>query len=146
MVILIYLRLFAFICGQKVSDLSIGNVAPIPSERLTKVPNQKSAIASSRTHKIEIDLLGSYPPMLVFDNDIEASYGILVTRGNQRLLADLYVFNLPDMIPLFPLPLRAGDGEPIGDLQGLLNGVYDRAAYDFRIDYTAAPLAALSET
>jgi hypothetical protein len=45
------------------------------------------------------------------------------------------------------LPLRAGDAEPIVDLQGLLNGVYDRRpAYDLRIDYTAAPLAALSET
>jgi hypothetical protein len=84
--------------------------------------------------------------MLVFDNDIEASYRILVSRGNQRPLADLYLFNLPDMIPLFPLALRAGDAEPIGDLQGLLNGVYDRAAYNLRIDYTAAPLAALSET
>ena len=44
------------------------------------------------------------------------------------------------------MPLRAGDAEPIVDLQGLLNGVYDRAAYDFRIDYTAAPRSALSET
>jgi hypothetical protein len=45
------------------------------------------------------------------------------------------------------LPLRAGDAEPIVDLQGLLNGVYNpRAAYDFRIDYTAAPRIALSET
>ena len=40
----------------------------------------------------------------------------------------------------------AGDGEPIVDLQELLNGVYDRAAYDFRIDYTAAARSALSET
>ncbi len=110
------------------------------------MPNKKTAIASSPTHKIEIDLLRSYQPMLVFDNDIQASYRILVSRGNQRLLADLYLFNLPDMIPQFPLPLRAGDAEPIGDLQGLLSGVYDRAAYNFRIDYTAAPLAALSET
>jgi len=110
------------------------------------VPNKKTAIASSRTHKIEIDLLGSYPPMLVFNNDIEASYRILVSRGNQRLLADLYLFSLPDMIPQFPLPLRAGDAEPIVDLQELLNRVYDRAAYDFRIDYTAAPRTALSET
>ena len=45
-----------------------------------------------------------------------------------------------------PLPLRAGDGELIVDLQGLLNGVYDRAAYDFRIDCTAAPVPRLSET
>jgi len=44
------------------------------------------------------------------------------------------------------LRLRAGDAEPIVDLQGLLNGVYDRAAYHFRIDYTAAPRTALSET
>jgi len=111
------------------------------------VPNKKTAIASSGTHKIEIDLLRSYQPMLVFDNDIEASYRILVSRGNQRLLADLYLFNLPDMIPLFPLALRAGAAESIVDLQGLLNAVYDhRPAYDFRIDYTAAPLAALSET
>jgi len=110
------------------------------------VPNKKTAIASSRTHKIEIDLLGSYPPMLVFDNDIEASYRILVSRGNQRPLADLYLFSLPDMIPQFPLPLRAGDAEPIVDLQELLNRVYDRAAYDLRIDYTAAPRTALSET
>ena len=110
------------------------------------MPNQKSAIASSGTHKIEIDLLRSYQLMLVFDNDIEASYRILVSRGNPRPLADLYLFNLPDMIPLFPLPLRAADAELIVDLQGLLNGVYDRAAYNFRIDYTAAPLAALSET
>jgi hypothetical protein len=41
----------------------------------------------------------------------------------------------------------AGDAEPILDLQRLLNGVYDRrATYDFRIDYTAAPRSALSET
>ncbi|MEG4585510.1 DUF4058 family protein [Microcoleus sp. MOSTC5] len=45
------------------------------------------------------------------------------------------------------MPLRAGDAEPIVDLQWLLNGVYyHRAAYDFRIDYTAAPRTALSET
>jgi len=45
------------------------------------------------------------------------------------------------------LPLRAGDAESIVDLQALLNGVYDhRPAYDFRIDDTAAPLAALPET
>jgi len=41
----------------------------------------------------------------------------------------------------------AGDGEPILDLQRLLNGVYDRPpTYDFRIDYTAAPRTPVSET
>ncbi|MEG4502014.1 DUF4058 family protein [Microcoleus sp. F6_B4] len=107
---------------------------------------KRENVFNSRTHLVEIDLLRSYQPLPVFGNDIEASYRILVSRGNQRPLADLYLFNLPDMIPAFPLPLRAGDAEPIVDLQALLNGVYDRAAYDFRIDYTAAPVPALSES
>ncbi|NJK66676.1 MAG: DUF4058 family protein [Microcoleus sp. CSU_2_2] len=107
---------------------------------------KREKVFGSRTHMVEIDLLRSYQPLPVFGNDIEASYRILVSRRNERPLADLYLFNLLDMIPQFALPLRPGDAEPIVDLQALLNGVYDRAAYDFRIDYTAAPVPALSET
>ncbi|MEG4959495.1 MULTISPECIES: DUF4058 family protein [unclassified Microcoleus] len=124
--------------------LSPANKRPGKGREMYEAKREK--VFGSRTHMIEIDLLRSYQPMLVFDNDIEANYRILVSRGNQRPWADLYLFNLPDMIPAFPLPLRAGDAEPIVDLQGLLNGVYDRAAYDFRIDYTAAPVPALSES
>ena len=102
-------------------------------------------VFGSSTNMVEIDLLRSYQPLPVFGNDIEASYRILVSRANQKPLGDLYLFNLPDMIPQFPLPLRGGDAEPIVDLQGLLNAVYDRAAYDFRIDYTGTPVPPLSE-
>ncbi len=68
-----------------------------------------------------------------------------MSRTDCRPTADLYVFNLPDAIPAFPLPLRGGDAEPMVDLQGLLNTVYDRAGYDFTIDYTAKPVPPLSE-
>lgn len=70
----------------------------------------------------------------------------MVSRANQKPFGDLYLFNLPDMIPQFPLPLRGGDAEPIVDLQALLNAVYDRAAYDFTLDYTAELVPAPSET
>ena len=86
-----------------------------------------------------------WEPLSVLDNNIAADYRILVSRGNERPLADLYVFNIPDAIPSFSLPLRAGDVEPIVDLQALLNTVYDRAAYDFTLDYTAQLVPALSE-
>ena len=107
---------------------------------------KRERVFGSRSHLVEIDLLRSYQPLPVFGNDIEASYRILLSRANQKPLGDLYLFNLPDMIPQFPLPLRPGDAEPIVDLQALVNGIYDRAAYDFRIDYTAAPVPPLSET
>jgi hypothetical protein len=68
-----------------------------------------------------------------------------VSRGNERPLADLYLFNIPDVIPSFPLPLGAGEVEPIVDLQALLNILYDRAAYDITLDYTAELVPALSE-
>ena len=43
------------------------------------------------------------------------------------------------------MPLRPEDVEPVLDLQALINQVYDRAGYDFEIDYTAEPVPALSE-
>jgi len=103
-------------------------------------------VFGSRSHLVEIDLLRIYEPLPVFGDNIEGSYRILVSRGDCRPAADLYLFNLPDAIPAFPLPLRSGDVEPIVDLQALLNEVYDRAGYDFTIDYTAELVPALSES
>ncbi|MEG4013898.1 MULTISPECIES: DUF4058 family protein [unclassified Microcoleus] len=106
---------------------------------------KRDKIFGSRTNFVEIDLLRGWEPLPVLDNDIAAHYRILVSRSNQRPRADLYVFNLQDAIPCFPLPLRGGDVEPIVDLQALLNTVYDRAAYDITLDYTAQLMPPLSE-
>ena len=107
---------------------------------------KRDKIFGSRTNFVEIDLLRGWEPLPVLDNDIAAHYRILVSRSNQRPGADLYLFNLPDVIPGFPLPLRAGDVEPIVDLQALLNTVYDRAGYDFTLNYMAELVPPLSET
>jgi hypothetical protein len=69
----------------------------------------------------------------------------LVSRGDCRPTADLYIFNVQQAIPLFPLPLRLGDEEPVMDLQALLNGIYDRAAYDLKLDYSSEPVPPLPE-
>ncbi|MCC3457036.1 DUF4058 family protein [Microcoleus sp. PH2017_08_TRC_O_A] len=123
--------------------LSPANKRPGKGREMYEKKREK--VFGSCSHLVEIDLLRSYQPLPVFGNEIEASYRILVSRANQKPLGDLYLFNLPDTIPCFPLPLRAGDVEPIVDLQALLNIVYDRAAYDFRIDYTAEPVPPLAE-
>ncbi len=107
---------------------------------------KRDKIFGSRTNFVEIDLLRGWEPLPVLDNDIAAHYRILVSRADCRPVADLYLFNLPDAIPAFALPLRGGDVEPIVDLQALLNTVYDRAAYDITLDYTAQLVAALSES
>lgn len=105
---------------------------------------KRQEILGGRTHLVEIDLLRGGEPMPVFGAPIQGSYRILVSRGDRRPRADLYVFNLPDMIPSFPLPLRSEDVEPVLNLQALLGRVYDRAGYEVAIDYRSQPVPPLS--
>ena len=102
-------------------------------------------VLGSRTHLVEIDWLRAGEPMPFSGNNLESHYRMLVSRGDCRPYADLYAFNLQDVIPSFPLPLRTGDTEPVVDLQTLLSEVYDISGYDLVIDYSREPVPALSE-
>lgn len=124
--------------------LSPANKRPGQGREIYEAKREK--IFGSRTHFVEIDLLRGGEPLPVFANNLEASYRILVSRRNQRPLADLYLFNLQHSIPSFPLPLRSEDQEPLIDLQTLMNTVYERAGYDFTINYTTEPVPPLSES
>lgn len=110
-----------------------------------KYQDKRQRVLSSRTHLIEIDLLRDGEPLPVMENLVQSHYRILVSRKADRPLADLYLFNLPDPIPHFSLPLGANDSEPLIDLQALLNDVYNRSGYDYFIDYRVNPLPPLFE-
>ena len=69
----------------------------------------------------------------------------MVSRGDRRPTAQLYAFSLRDPIPGFPLPLKVGDAEPLVNLNEILNGVYERAGFDLRLDYALPPEPPLSE-
>lgn len=106
---------------------------------------KRDLVLGSRTNLVEIDLLRRGEPMPFIGNNIESHYRILVGRGNQRPYADLYAFNLQDIIPSFPLPLRSGDTEPVINLQVLLNEIYEISGYDLVIDYSTEPVPPLKE-
>ncbi|MGK7877601.1 MAG: DUF4058 family protein [Xenococcaceae cyanobacterium] len=108
--------------------------------------SKRERVLGSFTHLVEIDLLRAWKPMPMFARGIQSHYRILVSRGDCRPTADLYSFNLQDAIPSFPLPLQSEDREPTMNLQGLLSGIYDHAAYDLKLDYTLEPVPPLSET
>jgi hypothetical protein len=107
---------------------------------------KRHQVLGSRTHLVEIDFLRTGKPMPFFGNNIESHYRILICRGDCRPYADLYAFKLQDVIPSFPLPLRAGDTEPVVDLQTLLSGVYDISGYDLVIDYSKEPVPSIKES
>jgi len=115
-----------------------------PGKGRTKYETKRQKILNSFTHLVEIDLLRNWQPMPTVNNSIKSHYRILVSRTEQRPQADLYAFNLPDSIPAFLLPLRSKDQEPLVNLQELFNEVYDQAGYGFFLDYSRAPVPALS--
>lgn len=102
-------------------------------------------VLGSSTHLVEIDLLRNGKPMPILNNGIESHYRILSSRSDRRPQADLYAFNLQQQIPLFPIPLKSGDTEPLVDLHQLIDTVYDRGGYDLELDYSQQPIPALSE-
>jgi hypothetical protein len=106
---------------------------------------KRQQVLGSRSNLVEIDLLRKGEPMPMFADNIESDYRILVCRGNRRPQADLYAFNIQDIIPAFSLPLRAGDSEPVIDLKALLNQVYEIYDYDLVIDYSQEPVPALAK-
>ena len=107
---------------------------------------KRQQVLASLTHLVEIDLLRSEKPMPMQGCEVATHYRILISRGEQRPKAQLYAFNLQDEIPVFPLALRSGDAEPPVNLKQILEGVYESAGYDLRIDYSQSAQPALSET
>jgi hypothetical protein len=110
---------------------------------------KRQTILGSASHLVEIDLLRAYEPMAMRSVATEpasaAHYRILVSRSECRPRADLYEFALQDLIPEFPLPLKATDESVIVDLQALVGGIYERGGYALRINYQApVPPPALS--
>lgn len=101
-------------------------------------------ILGSVTHFVEIDLLRQGNPMPMV-GQIQSHYRIVVSQSETRPKAKLYGFNLQDGFPEFPVPLRAGEPEPIINLKLLLDEIYDQGSYDLRIDYSRPPIPALSE-
>lgn len=98
---------------------------------------KQQAVLNSLSHLIEIDLLRGGTPMAM-SGAAATHYRLLVSRSSQRPMADSYGFNLQDPLPVFPLPLKSLDPDLRVDLPAISSGVYDRASYDLRLDYTQA--------
>ena len=105
----------------------------------------RTKVLTSQSHLIEIDLLRSGEPLPV-NHDQVADYRVLVSRVEQRPLAQLYPVNLRDPLPCFAVPLKTGDDEPVVDLNELMQIVYESAALDLTINYGHQPIPPLSET
>ena len=106
--------------------------------------SKRANVLNSQSHLIEIDLLRNGTPLPVNPSQ-PSDYRVLISRVEQRPLAQLYALNLREPLPCFLIPLQTGDQEPTIDLNELMQNVYEAAALDLSIDYQQQPKPPLSE-
>ncbi|MEO0350912.1 MAG: DUF4058 family protein [Cyanobacteria bacterium P01_A01_bin.15] len=114
-------------------------------EGRTAYLRKRQQVLTTQTHLVEFDLLLTQTPMPL-GTETTVDYRILVSRSNTRPKAELYGFNLQKPIPKLYLPLKSGDTEPEINLKAILDDIYDRAGYSFRIDYQQPAQPALDKT
>jgi hypothetical protein len=139
-----YLEVRDVMTGEVVTVLELlspGNKRPGRGRRVYEL--KRLRILGSLTHMVEVDLLRGGEPMPFGGRGPAMAYRMLISRSDRRPRADLYVFEVRDPIPPFPLPLRPGDVEPVVDLQVILREVYDRVGYDLAVDYRQDPVPPL---
>lgn len=102
-------------------------------------------VFSSLTSLVEIDLLRAGEPLPLAKRPPKTDYRILVSRGWTRPRARLYTFGLRDPVPVIPIPLAEGEGEPELLINDVLHALYERARFDLRLHYDRPPEPALSE-
>jgi hypothetical protein len=141
-----YLEVRELSTGRVVTAIEV--LSPVnkrPGNGRNDYLKKRQTILHSTTHLVEIDLLRGFMAMPLAGEAIASAYRVLVSRGDRRPQASLYAFNLSDPIPTVPLPLLPGDPEPHLELQVLVNQVYDRGGFDYRLNYQLKPSPPLSE-
>lgn len=141
-----YLEIREVATGQVITAVEL--LSPTnkrPGEGRDAYLRKRQQVLSSATHLVEIDLLRNGTPLPMQGATLASHYRILISQSETRPQAQLYGFNLPESIPAFPLPLNTSAPGPRLDIKPILDNLYDRAGYAFRIDTRTPPAGTTPE-
>ena len=100
-------------------------------EYLTK----RETVLRSLVHLVELDLLRAGERLPTIEPPPPADYYAFVGRRQDRPRMRVYPWTLRHRLPTLPIPLADGDPDVPLDLQAVFTTVYDRAGYDYGLDY-----------
>jgi len=106
---------------------------------------KREAILLSGTHLVELDLLRGGERMPTQKPLPPADYYALIAPAERRPYALGFAWTLKEPLPTIPIPLKGDDPEVKLDLQGVFTAVYERAGYDYMLDYGREVEPPLSE-
>jgi len=106
---------------------------------------KREDLLQSRTSLVEIDLLRGGKRLPTLEPLPEADYFAFVCRAKRRRHAAVYAWPLNHRLPVIPIPLAIDDREVTLDLQAVFDSVYDRAGYDYSLNYQTSVEPPLNE-
>jgi hypothetical protein len=105
----------------------------------------RNEVLQSGMHLVELDLLRGGQPPPVLEGSLPGDYRALVARAERRPRAEAYVCSLRQPLPTVPIPLATSHPDVMLDLQTVFTSVYDRAGYDYSLDYRRPVVPPLGE-
>ena len=123
--------------------LSPGNKR-LGSEGRREYLRKREAVLRSAVHLVELDLLKAGERLPTIEPLPPADYYAFICRSDARPRAEIYPWSLRQPLPMIPIPLANSDPDVSLDLQVVFCTLYDRAGYDYSLDYRLEPHPSLS--
>jgi hypothetical protein len=124
--------------NQLVTSIEILSPVNKREPGLTKYREKRRRLHEAEVHLLEIDLLRRGQRPFLHPRIPPSAYVVTLTRA-QATLMDVWSINLPDSLPIVPIPLRKPDDDIYLDIEIAFATIYDRAAYDLSVDYSEPP-------
>jgi hypothetical protein len=105
---------------------------------------KRDEVLLSATHLVEFDLLRGGERLPTLEALPPGDYYVFVCRGQRRFQAEVYAWPFRRPLPPVPIPLAGADPDVGLDLQGIFTTVYDRAGYDYSLNYHQVLMPPLS--
>jgi hypothetical protein len=96
---------------------------------------KREDVLASHSHLVEIDLLRGGQRLPATEPLPSGDYYAFVCRQERRYKAEVYAWPLRHRLPQIPIPLAHADPDAWIDLQQIFNSTYERAGYDYSLDY-----------
>lgn len=106
---------------------------------------KRANVLWSMANLVELDLVRSGRRLPANPALAPNGHYAFVTRHEAPSSLEAYHWRLRDRMPTIPVPLAAGDDDAQVPLQELFTTVYDRAGYDYSLNYEASLDPPLSE-
>ncbi len=101
----------------------------------TEYLNKRNTVLHSEANLVEIDLLRGGKRLPTVERLPKGDYYAFVTRVELRPKVEVYSWPLERRLPRIPIPLAEGDPDVSLDLQAVFDTTYDRAGYDYALNY-----------